>query len=177
MNGKGMLMVATSVNGWSVVGSQETHPWKVNGAIPPVRLRKGPGGFVLAHFLLWYAEEVERVQGQVLDDWGWCPPRPIRGGTSMSNHCSGTALDINAQAHPLGGRDTHTQRQEWDILRRLKGKYCGGITWGGTWEHRPDPMHFEVTHDYPFTRALARRLAGTERGSRIRRANPGVPFA
>ena len=65
----------------------------------------------------------------------------IRGSTdSLSNHSSGTAIDLNAIKHPLGKRNTFTDKQEI-IIRQIAAKY--GCKWGGDWK-RADEMHFEI---------------------------------
>ena len=65
--------------------------------------------------------------------------RPIRGGTSLSQHAFGNAIDINAAANPMlkGRLQTDLPPNTAEIAARH------GLTWGGTWKNRPDPMHFE----------------------------------
>lgn len=65
--------------------------------------------------------------------------RPIRGGTNLSQHAFGNAIDISAAANPM---TTGTMRTDLPAnTAELAAKY--GLTWGGTWKNRPDPMHFE----------------------------------
>lgn len=138
------------------------------------RLADGAAGFVLSHWAMWFSECVERIQGDTWDDWGYAI-RPIRGGgITLSNHASGTALDINAQAHPLGSRHTFTDEQEWRLLRRLRGRYGGLIRWGGSYSGRADEMHFELVGDRTEVRALAGVLRDSDRGRRVRSLNAGV---
>lgn len=163
-----------SQNGWPVLRWEETRQWRINERAPRLRLEDGPGGFVLAHWALWFADNVERLQQPTLDDWGWAD-RLVRGSlTAVSNHASGTALDLNAQQHPLGSRETFTDDQEWRLVRRLRCRYGGVIRWGGAYEGRVDEMHFELVAGRPEVRALARRLRDTDRGQRILSRNPGV---
>lgn len=65
--------------------------------------------------------------------------RPIRGGTSLSQHAFGNAIDINAAANPMlkGRLQTDLPPNTAEIAARH------GLMWGGTWKNRPDPMHFE----------------------------------
>jgi hypothetical protein len=163
-----------SQNGWPVLLPAETQVWSINDGPVHFRLAKGDAGFVLAHFALWFAEEVERIQGDTWDDWGYAV-RPIRGVADVvSNHASGTALDINAQAHPLGVRHTFTDRQVWDLTQRLRRRYGGLIRWGGTYQRRADEMHFEIAGTRPEVRALRRLLLCTDRGRRVRSVNGGA---
>lgn len=168
------LTVTRSQNGWPVLLPAETQLWHLNDGPVHFRLAPWPAGFVLMHWALWYAENVERIQGDVWDDWGYAV-RPIRGvGTTISNHASGTALDINAQAHPLGRRNTLTNHQEWAVIDRLRRRYAGLVRWGGQYEHRADEMHYEIVGDGTAIRALARVLHDTDRGRRIRSRNAGA---
>lgn len=163
-----------SQNGWPVLQHEQTHQWRINDTAPRLRLEAGPGGFILAHWALWFADNIERLRAPVLDDWGWAD-RTIRGSlTTISNHASGTAVDLNAQAHPLGARDTFTDDQEWRLVRRLRCRYGGSIRWGGHYERRADEMHFELDCSRPEARALARRLRDSDRGRRILARNSGV---
>jgi hypothetical protein len=165
----------TSQNGWPVLTPAQTYLWHLpTKREVHFRLEAGWAGFLLSHLALWFAEEIERVHGGTWDDWGYAV-RTIRGeSTTYSNHASGTAVDINAQAHPLGVRNTFTTRQERLLLGRLRGRYDDTIRWGGTYSGRPDEMHFEVAADRAAVRALGLRLDSTARGARVRASNPGV---
>jgi hypothetical protein len=84
---------------------------------------------------------VEPIDEGTLDSWGYAF-RPIRGQTeTLSNHSSGTAVDLNANAHPLGKRETFTMEQETTV-RQIAAKY--GCRWGGDYKNRADEMHFEI---------------------------------
>lgn len=65
--------------------------------------------------------------------------RPVRGGTSLSQHAFGNAIDINAAANPMLKGQLRTDMPP--NTAEIAAKY--GLTWGGTWKNRPDPMHFE----------------------------------
>lgn len=69
--------------------------------------------------------------------------RMIRGGSRLSFHSFGAAVDINAQLFALG-RDC---RQPDDILpgysQVVEAFEKAGWTWGGRWESRFDGMHFQ----------------------------------
>ena len=167
--------MSTSQNGWPVLS--ETSPYLVIWTIPTkagpvhIRLRNGSAGFILAHFLLWFADKIEPLVGGVLDDWGWAP-RPIRGSTEISNHASGTAADANATKHPLGKVGTFTRIQAARIRLRLR-LYSAAIRWGGDYHERKDEMHFEINVGLSAAERVARRLMKTPRGKRILKANPG----
>lgn len=62
------------------------------------------------------------------------------GASSLSNHCLGSAFDINAPELPLGKPvpPNHPQRQLAELAKRI------GWTWGGDYRGRVDGMHFEL---------------------------------
>jgi hypothetical protein len=77
-----------------------------------------------------------------LDDWSYAY-RPIRGSTSgtLSNHSSGTAVDLDATRFPMG-----TRRMTWRqrrAVRRIVRATGGQLRWGGEWGY-PDEMHLEL---------------------------------
>lgn len=181
-----------SQNGWPVLeaGSSLLHTWVIptNGGIVRIPLRNGSAGFLLALWVMWYANHIEPVVGKVLDDWGWAA-RAIRGtagGTqaTTSNHSSGTAVDLNATKHPLGHVGTlaflvwvkhHTKRITAlaRIKTRLAVHFRGTIRSGACYQGRKDEMHDEI--NVPMARAekVARKLMRTKAGKKLLKANPG----
>ena len=96
---------------------------------------------------------------------GWCwgyANRPIKGVTPPqgSNHSSGTALDLNAPANPMGTTTTDMPRSMVELWESY------GWTWGGRWvTSRPDPMHYEFRGSVAEARkqtARARTQLGSE---------------
>lgn len=162
-----------SANGWSVIQSDETRKWVVPDTGRHLVLRAGPAGFILTHLALWFHETIEPLDEGTWDDWGYAL-RPIRGKTSgYSNHASGTAVDLNAQSHPLGVRNTYRDDQAWRIRARLKVFYGEAIRWGGDYSSRADEMHFELHREPAAILALAHRVRNSPRGQRVRNDNPG----
>lgn len=165
----------TTYNGWTVVSSTATRPWKIPGSTSSIRLLNAPAGFMLACLLSWFNDNIEKLAGKTLDDWGWAPPRVGRGlASGISNHCSGTAADVNALRHVQGKVNTFSLAQRLRILAVLRFYYTL-IDWGGTWRSR-DEMHFEVQPGATHFRVLraAQRLAKTPRGRRVLAANPSA---
>lgn len=69
--------------------------------------------------------------------WGYAC-RAIRGSSAPSVHSWGLAIDINAVTNWMGRQD------RGDIPVWLENLFAEfGFDWGGNWESRPDPMHFE----------------------------------
>jgi len=99
----------------------------------------------VAPLLVGFAEEfhrlIESIDGGGLDDWGYCY-RDVRGNVGkLSNHSSGTAIDLNATKHSLGKVGTFPA-EKVPMIRALAKKYS--LTWGGDYRNRKDEMHFEV---------------------------------
>jgi hypothetical protein len=183
--------VKRSQNNWPVLGPEQVRRW----AVPLSRSRSlilpaapGAPGFILTHLALWFHEEIEPL-GAVADDWGYAV-RKIKGSTITSNHSSGTAIDVNATAHPAGvaTHKTFTDAQimriharlNWydslvnqTVTRRQRELGMGGvIRWGGDYVNVPDAMHFELDEGRTLARLLAKQLEGTPRGKRVREENP-----
>ena len=95
---------------------------------------------VLAAFLADFHALVEPIDTGTFDDWGHYF-RQVRGMKKLSNHSSGTAVDINATKHALGLKHTFKPAQVATI-KVLLAKYALG--WGGNYKIRRDDMHFEI---------------------------------
>jgi len=97
-----------------------------------------------APLLVGFAEEfhelIEPIDEGSLDDWGYCF-RMVRGSlNNLSNHSSGTAIDLNATRHPLGKGGTFPV-EKIPMIQALTKKY--GLIWGGNFKRR-DEMHWEI---------------------------------
>jgi hypothetical protein len=166
-----------SQNGWPVIESStdaRLHLWRIPArtGVFQLRLHRGAAGFLLALFALWYAEVIEAV-AKTKDDWGWAAFRYVRGSlTFVSNHCSGTAIDLNATIHPLGRRGTFKPWQYVKIRARL-ALFAGCLRGGLDYVNRPDEMHTEINRGRFLVRHTARVLSTTPRGKRLLAANPG----
>lgn len=96
---------------------------------------------LIAGFCKEFNELIEPIDGGALDDWGYCF-RNVRGSTDkLSNHSSGTAIDLNATKHPLGKIGTFPP-EKVPMIRAMAKKY--GLKWGGDYKGRADEMHFEI---------------------------------
>jgi hypothetical protein len=96
---------------------------------------------LIAGFCKEFHELIEPIDEGALDDWGYAF-RMVRGSTTnLSNHSSGTAIDLNATKHPLGKAGTFPA-EKVPMIRALAKKY--GLKWGGDYQNRKDEMHFEI---------------------------------
>lgn len=127
-------------------------------------VRRGPVAEIFAAFIRRYSAEVEPISGGTLDDWGY-NYRSIRGRRTLSNHASGTAIDLNAESHALGRHGTFSTRQR-RALEALLLEFSGTIRWGGHYSGRKDEMHFEVVASEDKLRAVLGTLGPREYGSR-----------
>jgi len=99
---------------------------------------------LLVNFAKEFHDSVEPIDEGQLDDWGYAF-RMTRGSDRiLSNHSSGTAIDLNAIKHPLGKSNTFNKEQ-CNIINLLIIKY--GLAWGGNYKKRKDDMHFEIALD------------------------------
>lgn len=169
------MSTTRTYNGWPVVPRTSCRPWRIPGSTSTIQLLNAPAGFLLAVLLTWFNDNIEKLSGKVLDDWGWSAPRVGRGLTSgTSNHCSGTAVDVNALRHLQGAVGTFSLAKRARILTVLRLWYPL-IDWGGMWRSR-DEMHFEIQPGATRARVLraAQRQMKTDRGRRVLKANPGA---
>lgn len=129
--------MAVSQNGWPAAPGLAVVPISAGGVRVMVAPECAP---LLEHVMARFHASVEPL----VDGWCWgFAYRDIRLATSLSNHASGTAIDLNAPRHPLGAEGTFTPTQVAAI--RVILAECGGLVrWGGDYQSRPDGMHFEV---------------------------------
>lgn len=131
-----------SQNGWPA--SKDPLELQVKSYLVPGTSLKLRCSEKVAPLLIGFAAEfhklIEPLDGSA-DDWGYCF-RMVRGSQdNLSNHSSGTAIDLNSLKHPLGAVGTF-EPGKVPMIRALAKKY--GLRWGGDYQHRKDEMHFEV---------------------------------
>ena len=99
---------------------------------------------VLAAFLKEFNTMIETINkpGAVFDDWGWHFAL-IPNTQDLSNHCSGTAIDVNATKHVWKSPTSGFTPVQEAMIDGLTRKY--GIRWGWRYAHGfKDPMHYEI---------------------------------
>jgi hypothetical protein len=156
-------MTQTSQNGYSANDRSVIHSTVVRGTGVKVSVRQGPAGDLLLYVASRWHREVEPLVAPdgVLDCWGYAE-RTIRGSTSvLSNHASGTALDLRARAHPLGKVGTFTTAQV-DAIHRILDDVRHTVRWGGDYTGRRDEMHIEVVAPEPTCARILATLNTTE---------------
>lgn len=150
-------MTITSQNGWkaSKIRAEigiESFP------IPGTNIKLACAKAVsplLVGFAAEFHKLIEPIDEGGLDDWGYCF-RQVRGdAVNLSNHSSGTAIDLNATEHPLGKVGTFPN-EKVPMIRALAKKY--GLIWGGDYKNRKDEMHFEIALPPAKAAALIEKL-------------------
>ncbi|MGH3942617.1 MAG: peptidoglycan-binding protein [Pseudonocardiaceae bacterium] len=148
-----------SQNGWPANDRSLVASRRVPGTGVHLTVRTDVVGELLLYLAAQFDRRVEDIDNArgALDDWGYAE-RPIRGGTVLSNHASGTAIDLNAPRHPLGATATFSPAQVREIREILTE--CGGVVrWGGDYTGRKDEMHFEINAGSSAVAAAAARLS------------------
>lgn len=148
--------MAASQNGYSTIQSTDLDDSLIPGTdIAPIAgLREGDVATVLLHVGKLFNERVAKLYAPGC--WGWAPPIPIPGSTIISNHGSGTAIDLNAPSFPWKLRKmTNEQRQ---ACRGIVNELEGVVAWGGDFTTYVDEMHFEVIASEEDVARVAKKL-------------------
>ena len=136
----------TSPNGWPASEDRQAigiQSFSIPGTKTKIACAKAVAP-LFVNFCKEFNESVEPIDEGQLDDWGYAF-RMTRGSEKvLSNHSSGTAVDLNATKHPLGKSNTFTKDQT-NTIQLLLVKY--GLAWGGNYKKRKDEMHFEIALD------------------------------
>jgi D-alanyl-D-alanine carboxypeptidase-like protein len=75
----------------------------------------------------------------------------------LSNHASGTAVDLNADRHPLGTSPSKTfNKDQIAEIHKILAETGHLVRWGGDYTGRQDPMHFEILDGVTEARCAAR---------------------
>jgi len=137
------IIELTSPNGWPASEDRKAigiQSFAIPGTSLKIACAKNVAPILVA-FCQDFHGWVEPIDQGQLDDWGYAF-RMTRGSDKvLSNHSSGTAVDLNATKHPLGKSNTFTKQQS-NTIQLLIVKY--GLSWGGNYKRRKDEMHFEI---------------------------------
>ena len=138
-------MILHSQNGWLASADRnviDVHNYQVPGAHRYFSCASGVAP-ILINFAGEFHAKIEKIDTGTYDDWGYATPVVIPGSPIISNHGSGTAIDINAVFHPWKKIGTFHLLQVVKLHLLLK-KY--GIRWGGDYGKGcfKDEMHFEI---------------------------------
>ena len=126
-------------------------------------VRKGDVAVIMQYVAEQFHSTVEPLKWP--GNWGYAE-RKIRGGSSLSNHASGTAIDLNAPKHYLGAVGTFTSSQV-RAIRKILSACEGTIRWGGDYRGRKDEMHFEINAGTAKVARVAKKLRPKLQGPSI----------
>lgn len=156
--------MAKSQNGWTA-GTPAQIGGLNNDYIKGTKVKVAPGvrngdvAVVLRYVAAQFHSTVEALHA------GWCwghNYRAIEGSRTLSNHSSGTAIDLNAPKHPLGRANTFSAPQVKAIRKILD--FCEGVVrWGGDYRGRKDDMHFEINANAARVKKIADKIRALDK--------------
>lgn len=121
-----------------------------------VVIRKGATATCLLYVATRWHDEIEHFNYV-----GGYACRDIAGTSIMSNHASGTAIDINPDLHPQGHNPnaSFSAKMHKILNTRINGLRVGDvIRWGGDFNTRVDGMHIEINAPLAMVTALANAI-------------------
>jgi hypothetical protein len=132
-----------SQNGWPASANASAidiveFPVNLQSGQKKIRLARAAGRS-LVEMIEWWDRNIEPVT--MIGGWNYREIRGYEGSGKLSNHSSGTAIDINWDKHPLAAVGT-IPADKVGLLRYEATKR--GLRWGGDYRNRKDEMHFEV---------------------------------
>ena len=149
-------MTQLSQNGWPA--SADRNAIHIKNYLIPGTTRNLLCTIRAAPLLIGFAHEfhhlIEAIDVGQFDEWGY-NFAVIPGSKDLSNHSSGTAIDLNATLHPWGKIGTFPSAKV-PMIRAEAKKY--GLRWGGDYSGKKDEMHFEVNITPLAAAALITRL-------------------
>lgn len=131
----------------------------VPGTTVRLPVRKGACGDLLVWAAArWHCEVEPLVDGTC---WGYAY-REIRGSsTDLSNHASGTAIDLNAPKHPLGtDPSSNFTAAQIAAVNRIVADVSPALRWGGSYTGRKDGMHLEINASESVVAQVLARVQG-----------------
>lgn len=134
-----------SANGWEASVDQSKigiGVFTVVAGLRPVKLRcaSAVAPLLIAACKEWH-KRVEKLEPGEVQGYAY---RDVRGGNgTLSNHASGTAVDIWPSRHPQGSRTGNLTLEQRNAILDICSKY--GLRSGGTYKTaKPDWMHIEI---------------------------------
>lgn len=95
--------------------------------------------------------------------------RTKRGGSSLSSHAFGSAIDLNWSTSGMGWKQSPVSYNDWSKMSKSeKSKRIGygspfakiiakyNLDWGGSWSGSKDPMHISYVGDAPTSTVMSR---------------------
>lgn len=161
--------MSKTIKGWDVIPNMNDKRLKlftIPGADRKMRLRADVGGYLVA-FIAEYHKSIQPIDKGTYDDWAWTQPRKGNASNSISDHCGGVAVDLNATAEGSQSKSNtfwFTHPLKAARMRSMLKKYRL-LEWGGNYKNFYDPMHFVIkTPSVAAVKAEMKRLGITPSG-------------
>lgn len=141
-----VLVTEHSINGWPASKDQvaiNVALFTIPGTARSVRLCADA-----APILLWIAHKFHRAVANLnmppLAVWGYNYRPALQGNGKLSDHASGTAIDLRSDQFPVGTE--HMTLKQRLAVRRILKRCDGLIIWGGDYQSAAskDQMHFAI---------------------------------
>ena len=145
--------MARSLNGWPQAGYADLSFGVVPGTSKKVTLRRDVLPLFLAYLADWHTTVMPIDVPGALGPDGWAV-RQARTGAGLSNHASGTAVDVRYDVLKADHK-RHMTRAQINAVHALLAKYVTSdgrrvFGWGGDWKVGLycDEMHTELAQDW-----------------------------
>lgn len=148
--------MATSLNGWDAIPTSSNAGLRtiaIPGTTRKITVQKDCAPLFAAFFADWQKEMPARMSLNPgpTDGWNYRESRMVKG---LSNHSSGTAVDVlYSSVLPADGQP-HMTKEEKSILDRILSRYVTGdghrVLANGEWWNPPhcDGMHTEISQNW-----------------------------
>lgn len=134
-----------SLNGWPAP-CQYLKTFTIPGTKRRVTLDRDAGRLLVA-LAADYHRTVRKIDVGPWDEGGYSY-RQARNASALSNHASGTAVDLNwseeGALNSSWGKRFFAQAKTKLALAALKRRYGPIVQWGGDWRTLKDYMHWEI---------------------------------
>lgn len=139
-------MTETSINGWPASKDERSigvRSFAIPRSIRNVRLAEDA-----APILLWVATKfhasVASLDTPPLAVWGYNYRPALQGNGALSDHASGTAIDLRSDKFPVGTENMNLKQRL--AVRRILKRCDGLVIWGGDYKSAAskDQMHFAI---------------------------------
>lgn len=96
--------------------------------------------------MIWatVGQDQDKINAMGMQWYGGCyAPRNVRGSAGkLSTHAFAAGIDLDPEHEPMNR--THTSHMDPIVIKAFKAE---GWFWGGDFNSRQDPMHFQAAHE------------------------------
>ena len=153
-------MTEHSINGWPASKDQTSigvKSFNIPGTTRSVRLNEDA-----APILLWIGTKFHRSVADLNTDplavWGYNYRPALQGNGLLSDHASGTAIDLRSDKFPVGRQNMNLKQRL--AVRRILKRCDGLVIWGGDYKATAskDEMHLAIAPGVNARQLLAWRV-------------------